>query len=151
MSLSELVDEGYRLDAADLEGKPNRVTISNVSYQGVEEMNFVLHFEGIPKRLMLNHDQWEQLVEATGTIECLDWIGAKVIVAPKTAAGVTQIAILPASRPARRLRMGRAESTVDWRGWVIAAAIVAAALTLSTLYLQWQGDQIAPLIQKLLR
>ena len=68
MSLSELVDEGYRLDAADLQGRASRVTISNVSYQGVEEMNFVLHFEDIPKRLMLSHDQWEQLVEATGTI-----------------------------------------------------------------------------------
>lgn len=150
MSLSELVDEGYRLDAADLQGRQNQVVISNVSYQGVEEINYVLHFEGILKRLTLNHEQWRQLAETTGSIESRDWIGAKVVVAPQTEAGVTSIAILPATRPTRRLRMRRAESTVDWRGWIIAGAIVTAVIALSTLYLQWQGSQLSPLIEQFL-
>ena len=72
MSLSELVDEGYRLDAADLQGKQNQVVISNVSYQGVEEISYVLHFEGIPKRLTLNHEQWRQLAETTGSTQSRD-------------------------------------------------------------------------------
>lgn len=151
MSLSVLVDDGYRLDPADLRGKPNLVTITNVSYQGVEEMNYVLHFEGIPKRLTLNHAQWQQLAETTGSIAWRDWIGRQVLVAPQSTAGVTTIAILPATGNARRLEMGRAESKIDWRGWLIAGAIVAAALLLSTLYLQWQSDQLGPLLEQLFR
>lgn len=151
MSLSVLVDDGYRLDPADLRGKPNLVTISNVSYQGVEAMNYVLHFEGIPKRLTLSRAQWQQLAETTGSIAWRDWIGAKVIVAPQKAAGVTTIAILPATGRAGSLQLPRAESKVDWRGWLIAGSIVAAALLLTTLYLQNQADPLGPLLEQLFR
>jgi hypothetical protein len=151
MSLSMLVDDGYRLDPADLRGKPNLVTITNVSFQGLEEMNYVLHFEGIPKRLALNHAQWQQLAATTGSTDRLNWIGSQVLVAPQNAAGVTTIAILPVTGRTRRLEMRRAEGKVDWRGWLIAGSIVASALLLSTLYLQWQSDELRQLLEQLIR
>ena len=52
---------------ADLGGRPRRVIIANVTYQGIEEMTPVLHFAGQPKRLALTRPMAQQLTAATGT------------------------------------------------------------------------------------
>ena len=82
MSLSETIDEKYRISVADLGGRAQRLVIANVSYQGVEEMHPVLHFEGLTKRLVLTSSQCYDMIRLTHTAIPSDWIGETIILRP---------------------------------------------------------------------
>lgn len=76
MSISSVIDERYRLHPRDLGRSSIQVTIQNVSWQGVEQLNPLLHLREFPqKRLLLNQRQMQRLLEITGSTLERDWIG----------------------------------------------------------------------------
>src|SRR5688572_10671203 len=101
MSISPVIDANYRLQPADLESAARQVVISNVTYQGVEEMTPVLHFDGQTKRLVLSPEQAGQVIEITGTPLLPQWIGVALILQPYTTKGESRIDIR-ASGPKKR-------------------------------------------------
>ena len=131
-SISPLVDADYRLHAADLAGFPRHVVIANVTYQGIEEMRPVLHFEGQTKRLVLSPGQVNQLIDITGTVLSSRWIGVPLILQP-SAKGEAQIAILPVTHKLRGQPMPVTISE-DRRGWLLAISIVGVLLSISLLF-----------------
>jgi hypothetical protein len=71
-----IIETQYRLHPADLDGKPSKAQIANVTFQGIEAMQPVLHFTGHAKRLTLTPAQSRQMVTITGTTIVTQWIGA---------------------------------------------------------------------------
>lgn len=96
MSISEIVDAEYRLQPADVAGRPCRLVITNVSYQGVEQLAPVLHFEGMTKRLVLSADCVRDLVNLSGTPIFSNWIGITVVLESSRVDGVESIGIVAA-------------------------------------------------------
>lgn len=94
MSISEVVDAEYRLHPADFAGRPQRLTIANVSYQGVEQLAPVLHFEGTTKRLVLSPDLIHRLVNLSGTPIFANWIGITIVLESSRVDGEDAIGIM---------------------------------------------------------
>ena len=147
MSLSETVDEKYRISVDDLDGHARRLVIANVSYQGVEEMRPVLHFEGLTKRLVLTSNQSHDMIRLTHTAIPSDWIGETVNLRPEHSGDDRIIKIdSPLSR------MGRF-SLAAWTGdgrhvrkllaLLGAIAVLTVALWAGYLY----GDSLLLLVQ----
>jgi hypothetical protein len=107
MSRSQIVDERYRLQAADLGGGPVRVLISGVSFQGVEQLVPVLHFRGpVRKQLALNATQRRELIALTHSSLCSDWVGRQVELRPVRSNRQAAITILaPAGSQSRPLEL----------------------------------------------
>lgn len=131
MSLSPLVDERYRLTLADLEGRPRRLRVANVTTQGVEELVPVLHFEGTTKRLVLTPAQSRQLIAITGSAIFANWIGQTLVLQPRRSGGEMQINIQPPDGPIRGHSLP-APRTDDQRGWRLTL-IVVGLLALASL------------------
>ena len=134
MSISPTVDAGYRLQPADLDGAPRRAVIANVSFQGLEEMTPVLHFEGQTKRLVLSPEQTAQAVELMGTSLFHNWIGRPLVLVPvRRRKGPTEIVLAaPTARP-----RAAAIPTVpqgERKEWRMAITVVAAITLVSTGY-----------------
>lgn len=75
MSFSSTVDYRYRLIAADLGGRPRTVMVTRVSYQGVENLQPMLHFEGIAKPLALDATQRLVVSQIARSTAVSDWVG----------------------------------------------------------------------------
>lgn len=81
MSISPVIDEHYRLQVKDLGRARVQVTIQNVSWQGVERLQPLLHLREFPrKRLLLNQWQVQSLIEIVGSALAHDWIGHTVTI-----------------------------------------------------------------------
>lgn len=61
-----------------------RVTITNVTVQGVEQLNLRLHFDDRRKPLSLSPVQCQQLAELAGTYDFTQWKGYSLELEPKT-------------------------------------------------------------------
>lgn len=133
MSISPIVDAEYRLLPEDLIGLPRHVIISNVTYQGVEEMTPVLHFEGQTKRLVLSPEQVAKIIDITGTILYPQWIGVAIVLQPPKSDMDDTISIR-AVDPHKRAKPMPTYVSEDRRGWVFALAAVAFLLVASMLY-----------------
>lgn len=80
MSISPIVDEHYRLHPSDLGRGSVQVTVQNVSWQGVERLQPLLHLREFPlKRLLLNQQQVQSLTEIVGSTLAHDWIGQRLV------------------------------------------------------------------------
>lgn len=76
MSISPVIDEHYRLQPSDLGRSSVQVTIQNISWQGIEQLHLLLHLREFPqKRLLLQAQQVQRLIEIAGSIQERDWIG----------------------------------------------------------------------------
>lgn len=148
MSRIEIIDQNYRLGAHDLMGAPRKLTITNVSLQGLEEMTPTLHFAGHTKRLTLTRDQSSDLIRLTGTPVIQQWIGLTVILEPAlTPDGVTIRITTPGAKPrATRLPQPVDEERRAWRFTLIAVAILLAA---SGVYVALNAAHLAELIAQL--
>jgi hypothetical protein len=133
MSISPIVDAGYRLHPLDLQGIARQVVIANVTYQGVESMTPVLHFVGQSKRLVLTHEQVTQMVEITGTSLFSQWIGISVILQPQKSKGQTSIVIKAVTLRQRGQPMP-VYVHEDKRGWRLSLIVVGSLITASSLY-----------------
>lgn len=147
MSLSETVDEKYRIGIDDLEGRARRLVIANVSYQGVEEMRPVLHFEGMNKRLVLSASQSTDMIRMTHTAIPSDWIGESVVLRPERSGSHHFIKIdSPSARPRGFLLEGPTWVAQRFqRAFTVAAILAAIACVL------WAGfrygNDLLPLLQ----
>ena len=133
MSISPIVDAEYRLQPEDLVGLPRHVIISNVTYQGVEEMTPVLHFEGQSKRLVLSPEQIAKIIDISGTLLYPQWIGLAIILQPPKS-DTDDTIIIRAVDPHKHAKPMPVYVSEDRRGWVIALAAVALLLGASVLY-----------------
>ncbi len=101
MSRSQIVDQHYRLQSADLQGMPVRTVITAVSFQGLEELAPVLHLaNGSFKRLALAPEQREALIQVTQSTFCDDWVGCQIELHPSPA----DLLILAPGTPRQRYR-----------------------------------------------
>lgn len=148
MSISPIVDTDYRLHIADLQGEARQVVIANVTYQGVEEMVPVLHFEGQTKRLVLSAEQAEQVIRITGTPLYARWINTPIILRPYITKTESRILIQPVD-PKRKAQAMPTYISEDRRGWYLAIAIVGVLLILSVLYAVFYIEDILFGIQQL--
>jgi hypothetical protein len=148
MSLSPIVDANYRLQPADLEGRARHVVITNVTYQGVEEMTPVLHFAGQSKRLVLSSDQVRQMIEITGTTLFPQWIGVSIVLQPRTTPKESFILIKPLNPRQRALPMPVYVSE-DRRGWYLALTVVGLLLAVSILYAALNAATLLATVQQL--
>ncbi len=133
MSLSTTVDSLYRLQSADLDGAARRVVISNVTYQGIEQMTPVLHFKGQSKRLALSAHQVSQLIELTGTSLFEQWVGRTIILVPPRHRYANEIQVAsPATQTnAQNMPVGLRNDRREWR---FALAVVGAVTLFSAAY-----------------
>src|SRR5215213_8561723 len=133
MSISPIVYENYRIQAADLQGLARQLVIANVTYQGVEAMAPVLHFEGLSKRLVLAPEQVNQLVEITGTTLFRQWKGRAIILQPRVTKAESTIFIKAVTAKQQGQPMPIYVSE-DRRGWYLALSTVAILLTVSIVF-----------------
>ncbi len=84
MSSSPVVDQKYRLQPQDLGGKPITATVSNVTLQGLERVQPVLHFRRLSKRMALDDAQSDAMARITGQAVLEAWIGTRVTLSPAT-------------------------------------------------------------------
>lgn len=132
MSRSAIVDQRYRLQAADLSSSVWRVAIHSVSWQGVEELTPVLHFDAAALRnLALDASQRRDLIRATQSSLCSDWIGRSVELRRTGSADGVTISIRPPT-PKRVYRPPRlrAQSKPDWPALLWLALFLLAMLAL---------------------
>ena len=105
MPYSRAVEERYRLQPADLNGSLE-VTVTNVTLQGLERLQPVLHFEGLSKWLTLDDIQSDEMARATGSAVFQDWMGRRLVLTPLEEEDGPRIAIsrpgAPIPRPRRR-------------------------------------------------
>ena len=88
MSTAPVIDIRYRLRPEDIGRSGVYVTIQNVSWQGVEQLAPLLHLREFPsKRLLLDPQQQQTLIQITGNTETRAWIGQvlllQVVAAPE--------------------------------------------------------------------
>lgn len=76
---ARVVDDHYRLQAADLGRSPLplRVQITNVTYQGLERVSVLLHFDQTGKPLLLEERQMQRLIREFGG-DFGKWVGKSV-------------------------------------------------------------------------
>ncbi|CAN5507110.1 hypothetical protein BH10CHL1_BH10CHL1_11230 [soil metagenome] len=145
MSLSPLVDELYTLKPSDVGRPPLRVTIKNVSLQGVEEICPVLHLKEFPtKRLVIDSTQSQTLIQMTGSPLFGSWIGQKIDLRTMTEAGLTTI-VLSAPQPENWLWPRTSTSALDQtrrQYWTSILLFVVLLLIFSAAYLLDNGDAI---------
>lgn len=94
MSFSATVDYRYRLVAADLEGHTRRVIVTRVSYQGVENLQPLLHFEGIGKPMALDMTQRLTISQIARSTAVSDWVGLMLELRPTHREGLAWIEIM---------------------------------------------------------
>lgn len=149
MSISQLIDDGYRLTPADLDGRPRRLRIANVTTQGLEELVPVLHFDQLTKRLVMTPTQSQQLIAITGSALFSDWIGQTLVLQPRRIAGEWQIVILDPKGPHHGHAMPTPR-TEDQRGWRTAWLVVGLIALASAIYMAFNYAYIDSLLAPLL-
>ncbi len=154
MSISDAVDEKYRIHTADLGSRAQRLVISNISYQGVEEMRPVLHFEGLTKRLVLTQQQSFDMIRLTRSSIPTDWIGETVILKPVRIASETTIEIHgPWAKAPRFLLASRniVAGTVNQAVHRALQAVIAALFLAVLAAVVWLAAQNADALRTLLQ
>ena len=120
MSRVEIFDELYHLQPDDLGNQARDVTISNVSRLGLEDMQTVLHFQGVRKRLVLAPEQYRQLIQATQSAHPAEWNHAQItLYVRKDAQDIPRIVI-----SAKQERGVSIANTIRWAGMTLSPATV---------------------------
>lgn len=100
MSRARVVDQRYRLQAKDLGNTPVVVKICNVSYQGLEQLTPLLHFDGYPGKVLApDQQQCRDLIRLTHSALCNEWIGHTVLLRPAQQEGATTLMIETPTTP----------------------------------------------------
>ncbi|MFN8444511.1 MAG: hypothetical protein U0175_27245 [Caldilineaceae bacterium] len=104
MSFSATVDSRYRLIAADLGGRARSVIVTRISYQGVENLQPMLHFEGVGKPLALDPSQRLVVSQIARSTAVSDWVGLMMELHPIEHEGRSWIEITPVGGRRQRVR-----------------------------------------------
>ena len=149
MSLSPIVDQRYRLAPTDV-GNGRRVTICNVSLQGVEASRPVLHLAEFPtKRLVLERTHCQALTRLVGSALFTDWVGYQIDL-HVTMDEPCPLIVIGSSPPQRHRRAGRKLGNVRGRGLSIVL-IVIVILAFVAVYLLENSDTLWRLLQNFAR
>ncbi len=153
MSSSPVVDQKYRLQAHDLGGKQVTATVSNVTLQGLERVQPVLHFRRLEKRMVLDDAQSDAMARITGQAVLEAWIGARVTLSPATdEAGQGVIHIAPAQENARETvalpAPPRQAPQLSWRQPLLLVMLLGLAF--AAVYLVENGATLLAEVQALL-
>ncbi len=106
MSFSSTVDHRYRFIAADLGGRSRTVMVTRVSYQGVENLQPMLHFEGIAKPLALDMTQRLVVSQIARSTAVSDWVGIMMELHPVEQDQRSWIEITPVGVKRQKARAG---------------------------------------------
>jgi hypothetical protein len=87
MSLSETIDTKYRLHPADLGGRARTVLVSRITFDGIEELTPLVHFEGMARPLALSGEQRIQMAHIARSLILADWIGMALVLRPVRSGG----------------------------------------------------------------
>ena len=131
------------LKPQDLDRRPITLTVSNVSLQGVERLQPVLHFTSIDRRLVLDDAQCDAMARITGRALLDEWIGARITLtpAPEEAGATIRIdASLASAAETRRLPTPQADRTLNWRPPLLL--LIMLALSFGAVYLIDNVDQL---------
>jgi len=150
MSLSPIVDQRYRLKPTDIGQATLRVTIQNVSFQGVEELKPVLHLVEFPtKRFVVDRAQCQALIRLTGSPLLLDWIGHQIDL--KTITAEEQTNILIAAPQAAHWPWQQVQSSTRAGNyqplWTSILLLIVLLLIFGAAYALDNGDLIGSLIK----
>jgi len=158
MSLSSIVDLRYRLQPADIGPRGLRLTINNISVQGVEDLRPVLHFAEFPtKRLVLDRDQRQALIQMTGSVLFADWVGRQVELSTEMG-GVTHAApgeadpeppVIVLGAPGQVKAGRRAKpGPVSMHGrWTSLLLLIVILLTFAAVYFLENSDALWQLLE----
>lgn len=91
----EVVDQNYRIQPRDVQHQSQTLTISAISFQGLEQMQPLAHFVETRKRLLLTHDHCRTLILLTGSTLMHEWEGQPIRLAFDPYGTVPAIRILP--------------------------------------------------------
>ena len=115
MSFSSTVDHRYRFIAADLGGRSRTVMVTRVSYQGVENLQPMLHFEGIAKPLALDMTQRLVVSQIARSTAVSDWVGIMMELHPVEQDQRSWIEITPVGVKRQKARTGSPNSSPPLR------------------------------------
>lgn len=105
MSISPVIDKRYRLQPSDLSHSNVQVTIQNSSWQGIEQLHLLLHLREFPqKRLLLQAQQMQRLIDIAGSNQERDWVGQTLFLLVESVDGEPQITLHPFPAPLGPLR-----------------------------------------------
>ena len=153
MSISPVIDDGYRLKPADVGRATMRVTINNVSLQGVEELSPVLHLVEFPtKRLVIDGAQGQVLMQLTGSPLLTDWIGQQIDLKTSTDEGESTILIQAPqaeSWPWKQTSPPKHESDPGNR-WTSLLLLVVLIVIFGAAYALDNGDAVWQVVKHLL-
>jgi hypothetical protein len=141
----------YRLQPGDLAGRSITVTVSNVTLQGLEELQPVLHFATIDKRMALDDVQCDAMARLTGQAILEAWIGTRIMLTPVEAdEGATIRINQPFSSRAGSdsLPEPRTAPAFSWRQPLLL--LLFLALAFGAVYLIEHGSRLWSELQQLL-
>lgn len=104
MSFSSTVDYRYRLVASDLGGRTRTVMVTRVSYQGVENLQPMLHLESIAKPLALDATQRLVVSQIARSTAVSDWVGLMMDLHPMEDGRGSWIEITPVGSRRQKAR-----------------------------------------------
>lgn len=143
MSLSPAIDTRYRLTPRDLGRRDYVVTITNVSWQGVETLTPLLHLKEFPqKRFLLDAVQQQELITILGTYRTDAWIGQQITIAAQSDSDQLRIHIFdqPTAPSAHKPRLATAVRIPDNLGITVLLVFVLILLFLLVALLDQPGN-----------
>lgn len=126
MSLSDTIDQRYRMLPADLNGRARQVIVRGVAVEGVEFVTPLVYFEGVGRPLALDADQRMEMARIARSTILSDWIGAALVLQPVRERGQDRIR-LHALDEAGRVIVASAPAT-DAQGQNRAGAVLLRTL-----------------------
>lgn len=144
MSRSRVVDQRYRLQAQDLGATSVVVTICNVSYQGLEQLTPLLHFDGYPGKIFApDQQQCSDLVRLTHSKLCSEWVGHTILLRTTQQYGVKTLVIDAPLTAAVTTTPGLSSSTARWgAAGSTLLLLVILAVALGAAYLLEHMDHL---------
>ena len=142
MTSYRFINRQYRLTPTDLAEGTQRVVITNVTFQGLEEIHPVLHFDGQPKRLVCDPGQCNELARITNSAVCADWVGVALLLeAVEGDSGPTiRLRAAQDSLPEAQSSLRASPSPAPWFG-PLGVIILLGALFLLVFLLE-RSDQL---------
>lgn len=145
------LERRYRLQPGDLAGRSITVTVSNVTLQGLEELQPVLHFATIDKRMALDDAQCDAMARLTGQAILEAWIGARIMLTPVEEDEGATIRItqpVAGSAGSDSLPEPRTAPVFSWRQPLLL--LLFLALAFGAVYLIENGSRLWVELQQLL-
>jgi hypothetical protein len=143
MLRSQSVYERYRLSPGDLAAPRVPVTIRAVSYQGLEQLNPVLHLAEFPtKPLVLNPQQCAELIRATQSSMAQHWIGQVIVLRLEPKVHPSLIAIAAPTPMQTPVVTARSRPMARGKFWSTLLLLLILAAAFSAVYLLEHLDQL---------